>query len=180
MRRPSFMPSAMSLFKCSFTVGEQFPPFRMGGVPAHWDRDSIPNGSPKQVQSICYGSIEFLYTSMARWNLSKSIDPMDSVLSASMRFAVFTASSALQLAWGFDNGCAPVLDVPQLHKGFVFFPEVNCGSPSDVTPLVCQKSSRRCLMRPSCSSRLCFKSTWPIRHNLVYLSLFTLGWVLSF
>ena len=134
MLRPSFMLSAMSLCKCRFTVGEQFPPCRMGGVSAHSDRDSIPNGSPNRIKAgdaLVSKSIEFLYTSMARWNLSTSKDLVGPVLSVSMRFTVLTASSALQLACGLATDVRLCLTPHDFRKVCVF-PEVNCGPPSDV------------------------------------------------
>ena len=88
---------------------------------------------------------------MACWNSSTSKDPVGPVFSASIRFTVLTASSTLQLAWGFATDERLCL-TPHDFSNVCVFPEVNCGPPSDVNssgiPEV-TKVPRGCSMRLS-------------------------------
>ena len=54
-------------------------------------------------EDLVSGSVEFLYSSITRWNLSTLRDPLGPVLSISILLMVLVASSARQLAVGLST-----------------------------------------------------------------------------
>ena len=124
-------------------------------VASHWDWYGVAHRAAKSIHrrgrlrlwvdviSVNYG--------IAFWNFSTSMDPFGFEIRISMRLAVFTATTALQLSWRLATDVSQCF-TPQEFKNSCVMPAANWRSLSEVsswgTPTVTNTSTSR-LISPS-------------------------------